>query len=134
MQVSAIIRKRFYNHDSSTNIIGYDLLQGSPQSLYHLKAPILSLLRTIVLLLNHLTRHDLIIGKDQLRNLLQILVDLPKLRLNLLLIDQRQCLLNTIEVANLLLSIYLSSTQEGHYRSNQRTVLIYNGWTLAPPR
>ena len=96
------------------------------------KPEIHSLLPTAVLLLNHLARHDLIIRKNQLRCLHQILVDLPKLRLNLLPLDQRQCLLNFIEVANFLMGIYLSSKQEGYYRSNQRIVLISNRWTLAP--
>ena len=77
-----------------------------------------SLLPTTVLLLDHLARHDLIIRENQLRKLHQVLLDLLKLRLNLLPLDQRQRLLNFIEVANLFMSVYLSSKQGSYYRSN----------------
>ena len=39
MQVPAITEKDFYNHHSSRNSIGLDLIQGSPQLPYHSKAP-----------------------------------------------------------------------------------------------
>lgn len=70
------------------------------------------MLPTTVVLLDHFARHGLIIRKNQLRDVHKILLNLSKLRLNLIPLDQWQRLLNLIKITNLLMSVYLISSRE----------------------